>query len=140
MDEAEKGIKRNNPPFGAVLTDRAGNIIEVAHNTSQTDCDPTAHAEINLLRKASKKRKTKIFEKYYLFSNAESCPMCISAAIKAGITYFYFGAPSEKSMNPYLTVFDIAKKSRHKLHIETGILKDECMAQIKRGRNKLLTN
>ena len=63
--------------------------------------------------------------------------MCMSAAIKAGITFFYFGAPSEKHMDPYLTVFDIAKKSKRKLHIETGILKEECEMQIKRGRNKL---
>jgi len=135
MAEAEKGIKKSNSPFGAVLTDTKGNIIAVAHNTSKTSSDPTAHAEINLLRKAGKKFKTRILDKYYLFSNAESCSMCMSAAVKAGITFFYFGAPSEKNMDPYVTVFDIAKKSRKKIHIETGILRDECIAQIKRGRN-----
>jgi len=137
MDEAEKGIKKSNSPFGAILTDKKGNIVEVAHNTSKTDCDPTAHAEINLLRKAGKKYKTRILEEYCLFSNAESCSMCMSAAIKAGITFFYFGAPSETSMDPYVTVFDLANKSKRKLHIETGLLKEECMEQIKRGRNKL---
>ena len=138
MDEAEKGIKKSNSPFGAVLVDKKGNIVEVAYNTSKTDCDPTAHAEINLLRKAGKKYKTRVLEEYCLFSNAESCSMCIAAAIKAGITFFYFGAPSEKSMDPYLTVFDVAKKSKHTLNIETGILKEECIEQINRGRNKLL--
>ena len=137
MVEAEKGIKKSNSPFGAVLTDKKGNIVAVAHNTTKTDCDPTAHAEINLFRKAGKKFKTRVLDKYYLFSNAESCSMCMSAGIKAGITFFYFGAPSEKSNDPSLTVFDVANKSKRRLHIETGILKDECMAQIKRGRNKL---
>ena len=138
MDEAEKGIKKSNSPFGAVLTDKKGNIFSMAHNTTKTSFDPTAHAEINLLRKAGKKLKNRSLNEYCLFSNAESCSMCMSAAVKAGITFFYFGAPSEKSMNPYLTVFDIAKKSKKKLHIENGILKKECIAQIKRGRNKLL--
>lgn len=135
--EAEKGAKKFNSPFGALLTDKKGNIIEVAHNTSKTDCDPTAHAEINLLRKVSKKFKTRVLEEYCLFSNAESCSMCMSAAIKAGITFFYFGAPSEKSMDPYLTVFEVAKKSKRKLRIETGILKRECVDQIQKGRSRL---
>jgi tRNA(Arg) A34 adenosine deaminase TadA len=57
----------------------------------------------------------------------------MSAAIKAGITFFYFGAHSEKSMNP-LTIFDVAKKSSYKLHIEAGILKEECIKQTNRSR------
>ena len=136
MAEAEKGIKKNNSPFGAILSDKNGKIVAVAHNTSKTDNDPTAHAEINLLRKAGKKLKTRILKKYYIISNAESCSMCLSAAIKAGITHFYFGAPAEKNMDPYLTVFDIAKKSKNKLSIETGLLQHECVEQIKRGRKK----
>jgi len=64
--------------------------------------------------------------------------MCMSACVKRNITHFFFGAPSEKIMNPYITPFDIAKKSKKKLHIETGILKNECMAQIERGKNNLL--
>ncbi len=137
MNEAEKGIKKSNSPFGAVLTDSKGTIFTKAYNTTKTANDPTAHAEINLFRKAGKKLKSRDLNGYRLFCNAESCSMCMSAAIKAGITFFYFGAPSEKKMNPYLTVFDIAKKSKRKLHIESGILEDECITQIKRGRNKL---
>jgi len=135
MKEAEKGIKNSNSPFGAVLADKKGNIFSVAYNTTKTSNDPTAHAEINLLRKVGKKLKSINLTGFSLFSNAQSCSMCMSAAIKAGITSFYFGAPSEKNMDPYITIFDVAKKSKCKLFIETGILKDECIAQIKRGRN-----
>lgn len=135
MDEAEKGIANGNLPFGAVLADIKGKVIATAHNTTKSECDPTAHAEINLLRKACKKLQTTNLENYCMISNAESCPMCMSASIKAKIASFYFGAPSEKNMDPNLTVFDVAKKSKCKLNIETGILKDECITQIKRGRN-----
>jgi tRNA(Arg) A34 adenosine deaminase TadA len=61
----------------------------------------------------------------------------MSAAIKAGINSFYFGAPCEKSEDPHLTVFAVAKKSKHKIRIETGILKEECAEQVARGRSKL---
>jgi tRNA(adenine34) deaminase len=136
MEEAEKGIQESNAPFGAVITDAHGTIIATAYNTTKTDNDPTAHAEINALREVGKKLGTRDLKGYLLFSNAESCSMCMSAAIKAGITQFYFGAPSEKHMNPFITVFDIQKHTSHPIHIETGILKDECIAQIQRGREK----
>ncbi len=136
MKEAEKGIQESSAPFGAIIADMHGTIIVAAYNTTKTHNDPTAHAEINALRKAGKKLGTRDLKGCLLFSNAESCSMCMSAAVKAGITQFYFGAPSEKHMNPYITVFDVQKHTSHPIHIETGILKDECIAQIRRGRER----
>ncbi len=141
--EADKAVKKGNSPFGAVLTNSQGNIIAKAHNTQRSSNNPTAHAEINLLRKAGKKLNTMFLNGLRLFSNAESCSMCMSASVKRKIRHYYFGAPCEKSMDPFITPFDIAKKSKIKLHIETGILKNECVKQIriarreKRKRNKL---
>lgn len=134
--EADKAIKKGNGPFGAILTDSHGNIVAKAHNTQRSSNDPTAHAEINLLRKAGEKLNTMYLNNLYLFCNAESCSMCMSACVKRKITHFYFGAPCEKSMDPFITPFDIAKKSKIKLYIETGLLKKECIAQIKKGRQK----
>ena len=45
QQEAEKSIEEGNPPFGCVITDQDGNVLMTAHNTQDTDCDPTAHAE-----------------------------------------------------------------------------------------------
>jgi tRNA(Arg) A34 adenosine deaminase TadA len=52
--EAAKAIAEGNPPFGAVLTDAEGKVVIAAHNTQNSDLDPTAHSEINLLRAAGK--------------------------------------------------------------------------------------
>lgn len=130
MQEAQAAVDEGNFPFGAVIADFKGNIIAVAHNTQETDRDPTAHAEINLIRLLARNHKTEDFNRYYLASNAESCSMCFSAAIKAGITHFVFGAPSEPHMEPFLTVANVVSYCRTELDITYGILEQECRYQI----------
>lgn len=134
MHEAEEAIKEGNSPFGAILIDKNGNIIEKAHNTAKSMCNPVLHAEINLIDKACKKLNTRDLSKYYIMSNAWSCSMCMSACIKAKIQNFIYGAPSESDMNPNITIFDIKEKVNNKLNIEIGVLQDECQFQIENAR------
>ncbi|OGH86250.1 MAG: hypothetical protein A2493_00080 [Candidatus Magasanikbacteria bacterium RIFOXYC12_FULL_33_11] len=134
MSEADKAFREGNSPFGAVLADLEGNVIATAYNTTNNDIDPTAHAEINLIRKITKKLKAKDLSKYFLVSNAQSCTMCFSAAIKSKIVNFVFGTGNEANNNPNLSIFEIAKYVKEKLNIETGILKDECQKQIEEAR------
>lgn len=54
MQEVEEAIKEGNSPFGAILIDENGNIIEKAHNTAKSMFNPVLHAEINLITKACK--------------------------------------------------------------------------------------
>ena len=136
QQEAEKSIQEGNPPFGCVITDLEGDILMIAHNTQDTDNDPTAHAEITGLRQLGKKLGSRYLDDCIMFANAESCSMCISASIKAHIKVFYFGAPSEAKMNPWLTVRDVAAKATTPLEIHSPILGDECAEQIARGREK----
>lgn len=134
QQEAEKSIEEGNPPFGCVITDLEGNVLMTAHNTQDTDCDPTAHAEITGLRQLGKKLGSRYLDGCIMFANAESCSMCMSASIKAHIKVFYFGAPSEAKMNPWLTVRDVAAKATTPLEIHSPILGEECAEQIARGR------
>lgn len=136
MKEVEEAIKEGNSPFGAILIDEDGNIIEKAHNTAKSMCNPVLHAEINLISKACKKLNTRDLSKYYIMSNAWSCSMCMSACIKAKIQNFIYGAPSESDMNPNVTIFDIKEKATTKLNIETGILREECELQIQNARKQ----
>ena len=135
MQEVEKAIEEWNSPFGAILIDENGNIIEKAHNTAKSMCNPVLHAEINLITKACKKLNTRDLSKYYIMSNAWSCSMCMSACIKAKIQNYIYGAPSESDMNPNITIFDVKEKANNKLNIETGVLLDECQSQIQNSRN-----
>ena len=130
MQEAQKAAEEGNYPFGTVVTDLEGNVIAVAHNTQETDKDPTAHAEINLIHQLAKSHKPEEFSQYYLISNAESCSMCFSAAIKAGIVHYIFGARSEMHMEPFLTVADVVKYCRTKLDITYYVLEEGCRLQI----------
>lgn len=134
MQEVEVAISEGNSPFAAILIDEQGNIVEKAHNTAKSECNPVLHAEINLISKACKKLNTRDLSKYYIMSNAWSCSMCMSACIKAKIRNYIYGAPSEDDMNPNVTIFDIKEKATTKLNIETGILKEECQLQIENAR------
>ena len=136
ISEVDIAVSEGNSPFAAFLLDSNGNILYKAHNTCNSECDPTAHAEINLIRKACKDLNTKDLSKYTLISNAESCSMCFSAAIKAKINNYIYGAKPESNMNPYITIFDIKDRSSNNLNITTGILEDECKMQIEEARNK----
>ena len=60
--------------------------------------------------------------------------MCFSAAIKAKINRFIFGAESESNMNPNVTIYDIKEKCKNEINIISGILKDECKKQIEYAR------
>lgn len=139
IKEADKAVVRGNSPFGAILTNKEGVVLSRAYNTSRSEKDPTAHAEMKLIKKISKKLKTKDLSNYILVSNAQSCSMCFSAAIQANIKHFIFGAESEKHMNPNITVFDIQKKCKTKIVIDSGILKNECRTHIKNSRIALKT-
>ena len=136
IEEVKIAIREGNSPFAALLLDMEGNIIYKSHNTSNSDMDPTAHAETNLIRMACKDLNTKNLSNYILISNAWSCSMCMSASIKAKITNYIFGTNSETDMNPNITIYDIENRTKNSLNIITGILADECKKQIDDARRK----
>jgi tRNA(Arg) A34 adenosine deaminase TadA len=75
-------------PFGAVLVDVAsGQVVTRARNTGPGD--PTAHAEVNVIRAGAAARVA--FARTVLVSTAESCPMCAAAAVWAGVSAVVFG-------------------------------------------------
>lgn len=135
--EVDAAIKEGNNPFGAVITDDEGEVIASAHNTQNTDNDPTAHAEINLLRKVGKMLGKRDLTDYRIFGNAEPCSMCASAVIKAKIRHIYFGAYHESRMDPMLPINKVAEAAKSELHIVGGILEEECEKQVELGRKAL---
>lgn len=134
IKEANKAIHEGNSPFAALLVDKYGNIVEKAYNTAKKENNPVLHAEINLITNACKNLNTRDLSEYCLVSNAESCSMCMSACIKAKISNFIFGAPSETDMDPKITIFDIKKKTKRPLNIIVGVLEEECKKQISNAR------
>jgi guanine deaminase len=96
VKEAKKGLKKKEGgPFGAVIVCN-GKIISKAHNTVLKN-DPTAHAEINAIRKASKKLKTFDLSGCDLYTTCYPCPMCYSAIHWARIKQVFYSATSNKA-------------------------------------------
>lgn len=88
---AENGMKNNEGgPFGAVITDKNGNIISKGNNQVLKNNDPTAHAEVVAIRNACKKLNTYDLSEYILYTSCEPCPMCLSAIIWSNIKEVYY--------------------------------------------------
>ena len=91
-ENADKGIEnKEGGPFGAVITDKEGNIISNGNNRVLKNNDPTAHAEVVAIREACKKLNTYDLSEYILYTSCEPCPMCFSAIIWANIKEVYYG-------------------------------------------------
>lgn len=91
IEEAKKTMREGKGgPFGAVII-KNNEIISIASNTVLGDHDPTAHAEINAIRKACKKLNTHDLSNCELYTTAYPCPMCLSAIIWANIKIIHYG-------------------------------------------------
>lgn len=88
---AENGMNNGEGgPFGAVITDKEGNIISKGNNQVLKNTDPTAHAEVVAIRNACKKLNTYDLTGYILYTSCEPCPMCLSAIIWSNIKEIYY--------------------------------------------------
>ncbi len=94
IEEANKSVRDGQAPFGAVVT-KNNKIVAATHNSVVRTCDPTAHAEINVLRKAGKVLNTHNFSGCILYSSCEPCPMCFSAIHWAQMDAIYYAASIE---------------------------------------------
>lgn len=95
VKEAFKGLQQNDGgPFGAVVV-KDGKILSKAHNQVLKSNDPTAHAEINAIKKASKKLNTFDLSGCEIYTTCMPCPMCMGAIKWANIKTIYYGASSK---------------------------------------------
>ena len=91
IDEARKGIHDNHGgPFGAVIV-KNGEVIASSHNHVLEKNDPTCHAEMEVIRDASKKLNSYSLAGCEIYTTGRPCPMCRSAIQWAKIDKVYFG-------------------------------------------------
>ena len=83
-------VKTGGGPFGAVIA-KDGEIIAEASNSVTLDNDPTAHAEVNCIRKATKKLATFDLAGCEIYTSCEPCPMCLGAIYWAHLDRIYYG-------------------------------------------------
>jgi tRNA(Arg) A34 adenosine deaminase TadA len=92
LDEAAAAAASGEVPVGAVLIDAAGEIVAASGNRVERDHDPTAHAEMLVLRAAAGGLGTKRLADCDLYVTLEPCPMCAAAIALARIRRLYFAA------------------------------------------------
>ena len=131
-DCAEHGMtKGEGGPFGAVITDKNGNIIAQGNNMVLANNDPTAHAEVTVIREACKKLGTYDLSGCILYTSCEPCPMCLSAIIWANIKTVYYGCTREDAGNIGFrddAIYEYLEGERKDLLELKQLDRDDCIA------------
>ena len=87
---ASESVRNGGGPFGAVIV-KDGEIIAGSSNSVTIDNDPTAHAEVNTIRKACQRLGTFDLSGCVIYTSCEPCPMCLGAIYWARISRIYYG-------------------------------------------------
>ncbi|MGQ9694853.1 MAG: tRNA adenosine(34) deaminase TadA [Thermodesulfobacteriota bacterium] len=126
LQEAQKAGEDGEVPVGAILV-REGKIIARDHNRPIALADPTAHAEILVLRAGAYKLRNYRLSGCTLYVTIEPCAMCAGAILQARISRLVFGAPDQKG-GAVVSLFQLLndKRLNHQVEIVPGVLQKEC--------------
>ena len=133
IEAAREGMLRGDGgPFGALIADREGNVLAVAHNTVLRG-DATAHAEVNAIREACARRGSPFLDGTVIYSTTEPCPMCFAAIHWARIAATWWGTRIGDVARLGFRELVIDNETMKRLggspvEIHAGLLRDECLA------------
>ncbi len=130
LAEAQLSLAQNEVPVGAVLVYQ-GKILARAHNQMISTHNATAHAEIELIRKAGILLQNYRLIDTTLYVTLEPCIMCTGAIIHARIGRVVYGAKDYKT-GAVESAFQLLQhpKQNHYLSVTAGVLKAECSAML----------
>ncbi len=97
LREARAAAARGEVPVGAVLVDPAGRVVAAAGNRTRELCDPSAHAEMLVIRAGCAALGSERLPGHALWVTLEPCPMCAAAIGFARIARLHYGAADPKS-------------------------------------------
>ena len=130
LAEARAAAAAGEVPIGAVLVhDRK--ILARSGNRTIRDCDPTAHAEVIVLREAARLRGNYRLADTTLYVIIEPCSMCAGAIIQARVPRLVYGADDPKG-GAVRSCFEILSHPRlnHQVEVTSGVLATDCAAVI----------
>lgn len=141
---AQEGVRANvGGPFGAGIIYKKDNgryvILVIERNSVIKSNDPTAHAEVNAIRRACKMLNTKSLENCILVTTAKSCPMCLSAACWANIKTIYYSQDYEDAVNSGFRDKQIAeyiKEENNEIIEEKRLYNDVCEVPFQKWNEK----
>ena len=126
LAEADQAARIGEVPIGAVLV-RNDQIIARAHNLRETSGDPTAHAEILVLREAAGAQRHWRLTGTTLYVTLEPCPMCAGALVQARVERLVYGAADPKA-GVVGSLMNLVQDDRlnHRVEVTSGVLATEC--------------
>jgi len=129
LEEAWRAYHENEIPIGAVLIDEDGSLIARDHNRMEQLHDATAHAELLVLRAASRRRLSGCT----LYSTVEPCAMCAGALILCRVRRLVYGAVDSK-FGAAESLFNVVNNPalNHRLLVTAGVMEEECAALMKK--------
>ena len=131
LEEAKKAEEEGEVPVGAILV-KDNLVIARAHNKPISENDPTAHAEIILLRAAGSELKNYRLPGTKLYVTLEPCAMCLGAIMQARIERIIFGAYDPKTgVCGSSENFMEASCFNHKIDMASGVLENESKQLLK---------
>jgi tRNA(adenine34) deaminase len=127
LAQAAEAERCGEVPVGACLVNRNGNLLASAGNRTITDSDPTAHAEILVLRRAAREISNYRLTETALYTTIEPCAMCAGALVNARVKRLIFGAADER-FGAVQSVFRLCDSSslNHRIEITKGVLAEDC--------------
>jgi tRNA(adenine34) deaminase len=130
LEEARAAALAGEVPVGAVLV-FDGNVVARSGNRTIRDIDPTAHAEMIVMRQAARQMGNYRLAGVTLYVTIEPCAMCAGAMIQARVERLVYGCDDPKG-GAVRTCFQLLTDARlnHQVEITAGALADECASVI----------
>ena len=129
LEEAQRAFEEDEVPVGAVLV-KSGKVIARAHNLTEAASDPTAHAEMNVLREGARAEGGRLAGTT-LYVTLEPCAMCAGAAVNSRVSRIVFGA-FDPNAGCCGSVADITDGwFNHSIEVVGGVLEEECAALLR---------
>ncbi len=137
LAEADRAAQAGDVPIGAVIVDQDGHLLAEGRNRRELEGDPTAHAEVDALRRAAKRTGHWRIEGT-LYVTLEPCLMCSGALVNARIRRVVYGALDPKA-GATESLYQVGADPRlnHQFAITSGVRRDECVARLQEFFRKL---
>ena len=132
LEQARKAVASGDVPVGAAIFNASGELIATGHNERELHKDPTAHAEIVAIRRASERLGDWHLTDHTLVVTLEPCAMCAGAIAQSRLQTIVFGAWDEKA-GAAGSMWDLLRdpRSTFRTEVRAGVLEQECAELIK---------
>jgi tRNA(adenine34) deaminase len=131
LAEAREAALAGDVPVGAVIVGPTGEVLSRGRNRRELDADPTAHAELDALRRAAAALGHWRVEGT-LYVTLEPCPMCAGALVNARVRRVVYGAADPKAGAVHsLYSIGLDPRLNHRFEVTTGVLAAECVEELR---------